>query len=151
MKNLMFNVHYMRRKETLLNSVEVNLIAELFCEMKMCKMKSEKKLNYFTTYFITCQSALGEGWDLSIVYTATELKFIYMTLAWRRGSPSFYLGGSSFATGPRDNIFYSEYLPNNKGKANKKDNFLSVLKSHHSNSISNFLIKFHGYFINTNC
>ena len=85
--------------------------------MKMCKTKSEKKVNYFTTqiYFIACK-ALGEGWDLSVVYTATELKFIYMTLAWRRGSKSFYLGGSSFATGPRDNIFYSEYLPNNKGR-----------------------------------
>ena len=66
-----------------------------------------------------------------------------MTLAWRRSTISFYLGGSSFATGPRDNIFYSEYLPNNKGKGRNKDDFHFVLKTHHPISIqfskSNFM------------
>ena len=58
---------------------------------------------------------LGHGWIPTILDHETEFKFIRLNVAEIVDTPSLFVGGSTFGTGPQQAIEYFEYLESSRG------------------------------------
>ena len=81
----------------------------------------------FLIYFLD----LAHGWMPTIIDHETEFKFIRLNVAEITDTPSLFVGGSTFGTGPQQAIEYFEYLESSTGtKALKTLELLNIFKIH---------------------
>ena len=72
------------------------------------------------SYFLFPKTGLGDGWAPAVIYSETEFRYIHASIAWRKWTRSFWVGGSTSGAGIRANIAFYEYQTNSTGKDKEK-------------------------------
>ena len=73
-------------------------------------------IQYLTQYISHFKPDLGDGWGPAVINYQTEFKFIRLHVAEVPQALTFYIGGSTFGTGPENAIEHFEYLATTIGK-----------------------------------